>query len=56
MMVAVAVADESPIKKWAQDLAGVGAAGACDFFRGAGGDDATAVFAAFWAKVDDVVG
>ena len=44
------------IQQWTQDLAGVGASGAGDFFGGAGGDDASAVFAAFWAEVDDVVG
>ena len=37
-------------------MAGVGTAGACDFFGSAGGDDAAAVFAAFWSKIDDVVG
>ena len=37
-------------------MAGVGAAGAGDFFGGAGGNDAAAVFAAFRTKIDDVVG
>ena len=44
------------VEQWAEDVAGVGAAHAGDFFGGAGRDDAAAVFAAFRAKVDDVVG
>ena len=51
-----AVARDSTIQQGAEDLAGVGAARACDFFRGAGGDDAAAVFATFRTKIDDVVG
>ena len=43
------------VKQRAKDVAGVGAARACDFFGSAGGDDATAVFAAFRTKIDDVV-
>jgi len=56
MMVSVAVPCDPTVQQWAEDVAGVGAARACDFFRGAGGDDPAAVFAAFWAKIDDVVG
>jgi hypothetical protein len=37
-------------------VAGVGASGAGDFFGSAGGDDAAAVFTAFWSEIDDVVG
>ena len=56
MMIAVAVACDSPVEQRAEDVAGVGAAGAGDFFGCAGGDDAATVFAAFWSKIDDVVG
>ncbi len=52
----VSVARDAAVQKGAEDVAGVGAAGASDFFGGAGGDDAAAVFAAFWTKIDDVVG
>lgn len=56
MSIAVAVSSEAAVEEGAQDLAGVGAARACDFFGGAGGDDAAAVFATFRTEVDDVVG
>ena len=56
MMVSVAVPCDPTVQQWAEDLAGVGAAGTCDFLGRAGGDDPAAVFAAFWAKIDDVVG
>ena len=52
----IAVSSNPAVEQWAQDVAGVGAAHAGDFLGGAGGDDAAAVFAAFRAKVDDVVG
>ena len=52
----VAVSREAPIEQRTEDVAGVGAAGAGDFFGRAGGDDAAAMLAAFWSKVDDVVG
>ena len=52
----VAVAREAAVQQRAEDVARVGAAGACDFFRGAGGDDAATVLAAFWSKIDDMVG
>ena len=52
----VAVVRQTTIKQRAEDVAGVGAAGAGDLFRGAGGDDASAVFTAFGTQIDDVVG
>ena len=52
----VAVAREAAVQQRAEDVARVGAAGACDFFRGAGGYDAPAVFATFRTKINDVVG
>ena len=54
--MAVAVSRNSTVEQRAEDVSCVGAAGAGDFFGGAGGDDAAAVFAAFWSKIDDVVG
>ena len=55
-MLAVAVATKAAVQERAKDVAGVRAARAGDFFGCAGGDDAAAVFAAFWSKIDDVVG
>jgi hypothetical protein len=55
-MITVAVACKSTVEQRAEDVSGVGAARAGDFFGCAGGDDAAAVFAAFWSKIDDVVG
>ena len=55
-LMMIAVACKSTIKQRAEDVAGVGAAGAGDFFGCAGGDDAAAMLASFWSKVNDVVG
>ena len=56
MVIIVAISCNSSVEQGAEDVAGVGAAGACDFFGGAGGDDAPAVFTAFGTEIDDVVG
>ena len=55
-MISVAVAGYPAVEQRAENVAGVGAARSGDFFGGAGCDDAAAVFAAFRAKIDDVVG
>ena len=55
MRVPVAVSREPAVQQRTEDVAGVGAAGTGDFFGSARGDDAAAVFAAFWSKIDDIV-
>ena len=51
--IAVAVFRETAVEQRTENVAGVRATRAGNFFRRAGDDDAAAVFAAFWSKVDD---
>ena len=54
--IAVAISCKPAVEEGAEHMAGVRAARSGDFFGSAGGDDATAMFAAFWPQIDDVVG
>ena len=47
---------DAPVEQRTKDLARVGAARACDFFRCARGHDASTVFTTFRTKIDNVVG
>src|SRR5688572_25363559 len=54
--VLTTVHGDAAVEERTEDLAGVGAARACDFFRCARGHHASAVLATFRTKIDDVVG